>query len=98
MSDQAQEMAELRNELESLKKAFSSSQVLLQATHHLALSLASSHQDGAAVAQAFEAFAARGDNHVLYAAASDQDFTLVEQLNEAISLLLLPAVGVGPTQ
>lgn len=88
MSDQAQEIAELRNELESLKKAFSSSQVLLQATHHLALSLASSHQDGAAVAEAFEAFAARGDNHLLGPTVSDQDVALAEHLNEAISMLL----------
>lgn len=88
MSDQSKEIAELRNELETLKTAFSTSLIMLQATHHLAMSLAKAHHDGASVADAFEAMSTRGGDFLLNSLASDADLKRAEVLNAGISKFL----------
>jgi hypothetical protein len=88
MNDQSEEIAKLRNEVEALKQAFGTSLVMLQATHHLALSLAAAHENGARVAEVFDSFAARGDNHLLNSMTSDADLERTQELNAAISKLL----------
>lgn len=88
MNDQAQEIAKLRNEIDTLKTAFGASLVMLHSTHQLAMSLAATHPDGNSVADAFENFSLRGRSSLLHSMASDADLEMAEKLSAGISKFL----------
>lgn len=88
MNDHPTEIDKLRKEVERLQQAFSTSLVMLQATHHLAMSAALTHPDRGLVADAFEVISARGNDHLLNSLTTDADLDRVNQLNATILKVL----------
>lgn len=88
MSDHLKAIAELRDELDAVKKALGTSLVMLQATHHLAMSLAATRSGTATAADVFDSFASRGGDHLLNSLTSESDLEQLEKLNAVISKYL----------
>lgn len=85
------EIDELREEIQGLRSALSTTLAISKVTSEFASALALTHQNPDLVLHAFNAIADVSDGPLQYSSATDEDLRQVEIAREAVRMQLQPA-------
>lgn len=88
MQNTEDEIARLRAELESLRRAVKAALAMAQVANETAACLAATHHNPAAAMVAFNEIASAADGPMLYSRATDADLQGLEVLREAVRMQL----------